>query len=209
VNTIRSVTGLMADEPTVKPDGAIRGRATEMLAAVLVFLDHPLLGVGPGQYAPFYSKKYHLNPAIAFRHLPRPRPAHSLYFQMAAETSIIGLALFLAMVLVPMHQLWQAQRRWARSRPDLANLATAFLLSLVAYLGTGIFLHLAYQRYYWLLLALVGATLRICRHDGQESRNKRLSGNHSTRVGSPFVHPSTSSGQTGQAVQLSNFYRSC
>ncbi len=140
VSTISSITGLMADKPTVKPDGAIRGRATEMLAALLVFRDHPVLGVGPGQYAPFYSREYHLTPAIAFRHLPRPRPAHSLYFQMAAETGAIGLAIFMAIVLVPMYQLWQARRRWARSRPDLANLATAFLLSLVAYLdwsGTG------------------------------------------------------------------------
>ncbi len=170
MNTLRGVTGLMADKQTVKPDGAIRGRATEMLAALLVFRDHPVLGVGPGQYAPFYSREYHLNPAIAFRHLPRPRPAHSLYFQMAAETGVIGLAIFMAIVLVPMYQLWQARRHWARSRPDLANMATALLLSLVAYLGTGIFLHLAYQRYYWLLLAVVGAALQIFQREGQASR---------------------------------------
>ena len=35
-------------------DGAIRGRITEMLAALHVFLDHPLIGVGPGQFSRFY-----------------------------------------------------------------------------------------------------------------------------------------------------------
>jgi hypothetical protein len=41
----------------VAPDGAIKGRATEMLAALAVYLDHPFIGVGPGQYVPFYSEK--------------------------------------------------------------------------------------------------------------------------------------------------------
>jgi hypothetical protein len=31
----------------------------------------------------------------------------------------------------------------------------------MAYLCTGVFLHLAYQRYYWLLLALATAALHV------------------------------------------------
>ena len=87
--TIRGVEGLVSDDSTVQPDGATRGRATEMFAALLVFRDHPILGVGPGQYEPFYSKQYQLNPDIAFRHLPRPRRAHSLYFEIAAESGAL------------------------------------------------------------------------------------------------------------------------
>src|SRR2546429_9298197 len=33
----------------------------------------------------------------------------------------------------------------------------------MAYLTTALFLHLSYQRYYWLLLALAGATAQILR----------------------------------------------
>ena len=59
-----------------------------------------------------------------------------------------------------MHQLWQLRVRWSQRYPDLANLATAFLLALIAYLATGVFLHLSYSRYFWLLMALSGAAIR-------------------------------------------------
>ena len=42
-------------------------------------------------------------------------------------------------------------------------MATGFLLALTAYLTTGLFLHLSYARYYWLILALAGATAVVIR----------------------------------------------
>ena len=36
-------------------------------------------------------------------------------------------------------------------------MATSFFLAVVAYLTTGLFLHLAYERYLWILLALAGS----------------------------------------------------
>jgi putative inorganic carbon (HCO3(-)) transporter len=162
LDTMRGVSGLVSNEAEVRPDGAMRGRLTEMLAALKAFLDYPILGVGPGQYFPFYSIEYQLDPDIAFRHLPTMRRAHILYFEMAADTGIIGFTVFMAMILLPLYRLWQARRRLLHWNPELANTATACILSLIAYLGTGLFLHFAYQRYYWVLLALVGAAVRIC-----------------------------------------------
>ncbi len=95
------------------------------------------------------------------KYLRTSRRAHSLYPELAAETGVIGLVSFMTIVLLIMYQLWQARRRWMQSRPDLANIATAFLLSIIAHLGTGVFLSLAYQRFYWLLLALAGAAIQI------------------------------------------------
>jgi O-antigen ligase len=161
VTTMLGVHGLVSDQAGEQPDGAVRGRTTEMLAAVNVFLDHPVFGVGPAQYSPFYSINYHLDPEIAFRYLPRTRRAHNLYAELAAETGIVGISVFLSIVGWLLYQLWQASRRWVFNRPDLANLATTFLFSIVAYLGTALFLHLSYERYYWLLLALASAALHI------------------------------------------------
>jgi hypothetical protein len=165
LDTIRGVEGLFSDTAEVRPDGPTRGRVTEMLAAFTVFLDHPVLGVGPGQYLHFYSKDYQLNPDIAFRHLAKDRRAHTLYFEIAAETGLIGFTIFMMIVLLILYDLWQARCRWAHSHPALANTAMAFCLGIVAYLGTAIFLHFSFQRYYWLLLALAGATLQICRSE--------------------------------------------
>jgi hypothetical protein len=40
-------------------------------------------------------------------------------------------------------------------------MATGLLLSIVTYMTTGLFLHLSYARYFWLMLALAGAAAHI------------------------------------------------
>jgi len=144
-------------------DGAIRGRLTEMLAAFAVYRDYPIIGVGPGQFAPIYSVEYMDDRDIAFRALDRSRRAHNLYLELAAETGTLGIVVFLVIVGVVSHRLWRARRFWLRTHPPSADLATSFLLCVMAYLTTALFLHLSYQRYYWLLLALAGATAQILR----------------------------------------------
>src|SRR5439155_1514577 len=101
---------------TTETDGAIRGRMTEMMAALFVFLDHPVIGVGPGQYMPVYSQAY-MNVPGALRHITVERRAHSMYFELAAENGMVGLGLFLAIVGLIQFRLWRAWRLWKRSRP--------------------------------------------------------------------------------------------
>ena len=60
-------------------------------------------------------------------------------------------------LLVTLWELAKARRKWIGRRTDLANMATAFSLSVVTYMTTGIFLHLSYARYFWLIMALAGA----------------------------------------------------
>jgi putative inorganic carbon (hco3(-)) transporter len=144
-------------------DGSLRGRATEMLAAVHVFADYPALGVGPGQYAPFYSVEYQQIPGIRFRDIQKSRRAHSLYFEIAAETGVIGLAVFLAIPLMLLRALWRARRQWLERDRELAETAAALWLSLSGFLFTALFMSHAFERYYWLLVALAAAALHIMR----------------------------------------------
>jgi hypothetical protein len=162
---LQQVTG---DVPA-ESDGVFRGRLTEMLAALNVFLDHPLVGVGPGQFTPVYSVAYMSDPEIAFRHLTVHRRAHTLYFELAAETGILGLVTFLGVVGTIQLRLWRAWRRWRGRREDLAGLAAGFFLAISSYLVTAIFLQLAYQRYYWLLLGLAGAALQILAREDRKA----------------------------------------
>jgi putative inorganic carbon (HCO3(-)) transporter len=161
LDSLRGVEGLFSDQAEAEPDYVTRSRVTEMLAALNVFLDHPIIGVGPGQYTPYYSIDYQLDPDIALRYIPKTRRAHTLYFELGAETGIIGLGTFLVILLLIMYRLWRARRRWTQIRADRANIAMALLLSLCGYLGTAAFLHLSYQRYYWLLVALATAAIQI------------------------------------------------
>jgi len=165
VGSIGGVGLLGKQDAKVAPDGAIKGRATEMLAALAVYLDHPFIGVGPGQYVPFYSEKYQLLDELSFRHLPRPREAHNLYFSIGAETGSAGLLVFFLIVGTLFVGLRWARRFWLPRSRRRADLAVAFSLSLVAYLGTGMFLHLSFERYLWFLVAIASAAVHILRQD--------------------------------------------
>jgi hypothetical protein len=159
--SIAQVQQVLVGGDRTQTDASIRGRLTEMLAATMVFVDHPVLGVGPGQYTPFYSQEYQDRPEIKFRDIGTTRRAHSLYAEMAAETGVLGLGIFLAMVFVTLMQLWRERARWTGVRPELADLATALWLSILGYLVTGIFLSMSYERYYWFLLAISGIALYL------------------------------------------------
>jgi O-antigen ligase len=165
VGSIGGVSQLGKQDAPAKPDGAISGRATEMLAGLAVYLDHPFLGVGPGQYVPFYSEKYQLIDELSFRHLPRPREAHNLYFSIGAVTGSAGLQVFFVIVGTLFAGLRWARRFWLPRSRRRADLAVAFSLSLVSYLGTGMFLHLSFERYLWFLVATASAAIHILRQD--------------------------------------------
>ena len=126
-----------------------------------IFIDYPLLGVGPGQYSPFYSLDYMRKDEIAFKRITRQRRSHDLYLELAAETGIFGLSAFMAIALIILVQLWRARLMTNDFQPELANTAAAFFIAILSYLGTGLFLSFSFQRYYWLMIALAGAAVQI------------------------------------------------
>ena len=165
VASLGGVTRLVQDGAASSADGAIKGRAAAMVAAARVFADHPVLGVGAGHFQPHYSAEYQQNdPRFRFREA-RSYHAHSLYIQLGAELGVIGLVAFLAIFAVQLRALDRERRRWAAVSPERAHLATAFFLSVLGYLGTSAFLHLGFQRYLWLLVALASAALHLLRNE--------------------------------------------
>jgi len=116
--------------------------------------DHPLIGVGPGGYPRSYREYAE---QIGIRVQLADRQPHNLYLGLAAETGLLGLACFLGVVGVTLATLWRARRRMLLVDPARAAMLSGFILSVVAYLTTAVFLHLSFQRYFWLLMALAGA----------------------------------------------------
>ncbi len=177
VTTVTSVAGATDTSGGGESDDtSIRSRATEMLAAGYVFADHPIAGVGPGLF-PLYYQSY----AKRFGHevhekvkwgkdrgeVAPPREAHNMYLSVAAETGLPGLFTFGGTIVVTLLSLVRV-RRLARVRsPDLSRMATSIFLAIIAYLTAGLFLSLAFQRYYWLLLALGAAPSLMLERTGQ------------------------------------------
>jgi len=153
-----------------EPDGAMKGRATEMLAAAYVFIDYPLIGVGPGMF-PYYSQEY--GNQLGIRRLGERREAHSLYLDIAAENGALGLLLFLAIAALTLQRLHRARKLCASEHPDLSRTAAATFVALLSYLATGVFLHFSYQRYYFLVLALAWSVILIAERAAAEDATGR------------------------------------
>lgn len=140
-------------------DNSLLSRATETLAAALVIVDHPVIGVGPDMF-PIHYEEYANVVGILIRN-DAAREAHNLYLGIGAELGIPGLVVFLLIAVVTVRALLRARRMSIDRRPDLERLATPFLLALMTYYVTGMFLHLSFGRFYWLILAVAGAAAII------------------------------------------------
>jgi putative inorganic carbon (HCO3(-)) transporter len=148
-----------ADGGDERADGAIRSRATENLAAFLIFTDHPVIGVGPGLYNTFYrayaDRVQDYSNQLDVRHKNRTRDAHNLYLGITAETGALGLACLLGLLFMTLRSLYRARQAALRAGvPRLANMADGFTAAIVSYMVTGVFLHLSFMRYFWLMMAL-------------------------------------------------------
>jgi hypothetical protein len=174
IDTMRVIPQLLSNREVVSGHGAIRGRLTETLAAINVFFDHPVLGVGPGQFTPFYSVDYMDDPDVAFRSIAKTRRSHCLYAELAAETGLVGITLFVALVWLILTRLWKLRARLQERRPELAHLALAFWLAVLGYLGTAWFLQLSYQRYMWILFALAGAAVQVLQAEVPEEEEEEI-----------------------------------
>jgi O-antigen ligase len=156
-NRITSLAGVGGIDTvgTSAVDNSLLSRATETLSAALVMVDHPLIGVGPGMF-PAYYEAYANTVGILVRN-DIERQAHNLYLGFGAELGVPGLIVFLVIAYSVVRMLLAARRASIVKRPDLERLTTPFLLALMTYYVTGMFLHLSFARFYWLMLAVATA----------------------------------------------------
>jgi O-antigen ligase len=156
-NRLTSLAGVGGLEAagTSAVDNSLLSRVTETLAAGLVMLDHPVIGVGPAMF-PAYYEPYANNIGLLVRN-DAEREAHNLYLGVGAELGIPGLIVFLLVAISVVRMLRRARRASLVRRPDLERLTTPFLLALLTYYVTGMFLHLSFGRFYWLMLAVATA----------------------------------------------------
>lgn len=144
---VQSVQPLTGGGVTMAEDASVRNRAGENLAAMHMFLDYPVLGVGPGNYPVLYTT---YSQTIALDSRNEGRHPHNLYLEYLAETGIIGCALILALMGLALRGAWRA-RSVFEGRDRL--LVEGVFVALVGYFVNGVFLHPSgYSRYLWLVL---------------------------------------------------------
>lgn len=107
-------------------DTSVQGRLNFWRSGIAIFLDHPLIGTGPGTFGAVHA---------AYQRDVRfyAKDAHNLYIQTAAEMGLVGIAA-LVTLLSAVAVLWVRSLRQARGRgeyPVIAGIGlglAAFLL---------------------------------------------------------------------------------
>jgi O-antigen ligase len=144
-------------EETLHPDSSFQERRLLMGAAMAMFADRPIGGVGPGNYTAWYEQYAESVGSVSREYgaVDAARYPHNLYLEYGAETGILGLGFFLAAVVTFFIYTRRSRRRLQEAGlPHHAGIASAFEIGMIGFLVSSLFLHGAFQRYLWLLFAL-------------------------------------------------------
>lgn len=128
------------------------GRTSEYVAGVQMYVDHPVLGVGLGNYP---SRYLEYSEQIGLDTRREDRAPHSLYLQFASELGAIGLAWLGIVIAVAIVGL-RRSRRAAAEHGDRASAATlgAIEIAFIGFLAFSLFRHIALHRYFFIPIAL-------------------------------------------------------
>jgi putative inorganic carbon (HCO3(-)) transporter len=154
-------------------DPSSLGRIDSWVSGMRMFLDRPLLGVGPGNFGIAHGLAY----SSAWR--PSWLEAHSIYVQLPAELGLVGLIWF-ALMFYLVVQTNRATRRLLAAGGEawcwMYRLTVALEISLVALFFTGIFGHNLYRPTYYFIAGMTVSLAAIAKRrdaSGQETAARR------------------------------------
>lgn len=132
-------------------DRTLLRRMSYNLIGVEQVIRHPVTGIGPGAYPTVYAgHEYRWYPGRE----QGGRQLHNAYMEVAAETGLVGLALFLAVLLTAFTAVVRTAR--AERDPQRAALARGLAYGFGAFLLASLFMPNEDTKYMWLLAALSG-----------------------------------------------------
>jgi len=123
--------------------------------AAKMFAEQPLLGVGVGNYpelVPVYARKVGIEQAdlVGGGYGGDGQRPHSLYLERMAETGVVGMLALLAVIVAALRAAWLGRRL----RGPEGLLCEGVFVALLVFLAASTFLHNAYPRYFWIMIAL-------------------------------------------------------
>jgi probable O-glycosylation ligase (exosortase A-associated) len=129
-------------------DGSAQGRINAWKTSWYVFLDYPLVGVGPNNLATVFRR---YSPEV-----DRFRVAHNAYFQILAESGFPALMLFLGAIGAALWRMEVLRRLCQKTAalPWVEVQARMLQIAIVAYMTGSMFLNTAYNEVIYHLIAL-------------------------------------------------------
>jgi O-antigen ligase len=139
-------------------------RIEHWLGAILIFKDHPIAGVGVGNFGIRFSEYQFLVPENYVQRFYKNegRSPHSSFLGILAELGIIGGSLWIWLVLVG---LQNARQSWKRSKDvdnrSLGVLSQAVFFSLLLYAAYSLVSVVHVDKLLWILLGLSEVLRRL------------------------------------------------
>ena len=112
LDRISSLTQISSGQAGIVTDESFRGRLSENLAAIQMFQDHPIFGVGLNNFQleyQEYSRRIGLDPRRELR-----SPA-SLYLEILSEQGLFGIAIFGYLIFTVFRRLFLARNYFKRN----------------------------------------------------------------------------------------------
>jgi O-antigen ligase len=139
--------------------GSAVQRTEAIWAGIRLTLQHPLFGVGPGQFGAAMNKEKN--------RMVRWLQPHNTYTQLSSETGVLGAFLYVWAVICSMRLCYRTYKA-TRKRPDLVSvsrLAYGLFASLIIMGTVTMFSHIAYGIMFPLLCGLAVVVARVCTED--------------------------------------------
>lgn len=152
------------DLSRVDAEGSATQRFEIWRVARTIIREHPVAGVGVGAYNAEHAR---VAPRPEFNPTARgPRDTHSTYLNVAAETGIPGLVLFLAIVATTLRYTNRVRRRAASYDPPAAQQLLILQLGMAAYLVASIWGTYGKLNMLYLHLVLLWCTAKALETEG-------------------------------------------
>jgi O-antigen ligase len=121
-------------------------------AGLRMFIDHPILGVGAGQFQTAYGTTY-----AGKQHVAWMNP-HNLFLQVACELGLVGLIIFIYFLVQIVKQIRNLPPRQSSPLVELNyQMASACGAMLIALIAVSFVSHTLYRPYWYFLGGFVAA----------------------------------------------------
>lgn len=168
-----AITNASAVQRMTDLGGGTSGRTDLWTVAARIFEDHRWIGIGLGAFQS-------VEPSYSLRSGPltrvdlvvqEPHLVHNVYLQLATETGVVGLLLFLFFLFMCLRAAWLAGKTFAASGQTAASdLAGAVLMGAVGMLTAEFFISDGDDWRLWILLGMGPALLAIARQAQSQPR---------------------------------------
>lgn len=131
-------------------------RLSAMRSAFHVFMDHPLFGVGVGNFIRYYHQ-YSILPSSYSVFV-----AHNMYLEILANLGLIGFIPFSSIIILSYIATLRAQKAArAKGNTTMCGLAKVCQGMLLTFIVGGLFLGTQFYKHFWIALALSVVTEKV------------------------------------------------